>query len=269
MKKVLITGMAGLVGSVIENHLRNHFSFSSLDLVDYPNVNGFKGDISNLESIKPAFKDQDAVIHLAADANGAATWDSLLPNNIIGTYNVFEASRLAGIKRIVVASSNHVVGFIPVKNKTYRSIYEERTTIKSSGMPYIGTNEIRPCCLYGVTKSFGESLGSYYYDKFGVSVISLRIGGVFEKDDFGNGPSHRALWLSHKDLAQIMQKSIDSPLDIGSKIIYGISANDLRIHDIESGENIGYFPNDNAGMPTNEINREFDYQSYFKCNGPH
>ena len=93
MKNVLITGMAGLVGSVIENNLRNHFSFSSLDLVDIPNVNSFKGNISNLESIKHAFKNQDAVIHLAADSSGAATWDSLLPNNIIGTYNVFEASQ--------------------------------------------------------------------------------------------------------------------------------------------------------------------------------
>ena len=106
MKKVLITGMAGLVGSVIQNYLRDHFSLSSLDLVDIPNVKSFKGDVSNLDSIKYAFNNQDAVIHLAADPNGGATWDSVLPNNIIGTYNVFEASRLAGIKRIVVASSS-------------------------------------------------------------------------------------------------------------------------------------------------------------------
>ena len=267
MKKVLITGMAGLVGSVIQKYLTKDFSLSSLDLVDIPNVKSFKEDITNLDSIKHIFNNQDAVIHLAADPNGDAKWDSVLSNNIIGTYNVFEASRLAGIKRIVLASSNHVVGFTPIKDKAYKSIYEERTTVKSSDIPYVGTNVVRPCCLYGVSKSFGESLASYYYDRFGISVISIRIGGVFEKDKFGNKPSHSSLWLSQKDLGQVMKKSIEAPLDIGYKIIYGISANDFRIHDIEPGKDIGYFSNDNAGSELKIT--ELDYESHFRCNGPH
>ena len=85
MKKVLITGMAGLVGSVIQKHLTKDFLLSSLDLVDIPNIKSFKEDITNLDSIKHVFNNQDAVIHLAADPNGGATWDSILPNNIIGT----------------------------------------------------------------------------------------------------------------------------------------------------------------------------------------
>ena len=267
MKKVLITGMAGLVGSVIQKYLTKDFLLSSLDLVDIPNIKSFKEDITNLDSIKHVFNNQDAVIHLAADPNGGATWDSILPNNIIGTYNVFEASRLAGIKRIILASSNHVVGFTPVKDKPYKSIYEERTTVNDSDIPYVGTNEIRPCCLYGVSKSFGESLASYYYDQFGISVISIRIGGVFENDEFGDKPSHKALRLSHKDLGQVMKKSIEAPLDIGHKIIYGISENDFRIHDIEPGKDIGYFSNDNAAGELKIT--DLDYQSYFKCNGPH
>ena len=105
-KKVLITGGAGLIGSIIINRLGNKYEFSSLDLRAVDGVPSTVANLDNLEAIIPAFNLIDTVIHLAADRSPEGSWDSILKNNLIATYNVFEASKLAGVKRVICASSN-------------------------------------------------------------------------------------------------------------------------------------------------------------------
>ena len=102
LKKVLITGITRVKGLLCSN-LSRDYEIKGLA----PEENGwstiFQGDIRNIDDILPAFRGQDCVVHLAADASVSAPWESILPNNIVGTYNVFEACRLNGVKRVVYA----------------------------------------------------------------------------------------------------------------------------------------------------------------------
>ena len=118
--KILVTGMCGRLGTVIGEKLNQDFELTSLDLTAKKGFNSFTGNISSLEEIQSAFFYQDAVIHLGADPRGESTWESVLQNNIIGTRNVFEAARIANVKRIIFATTNHVVGFLYQQNNLYQ-----------------------------------------------------------------------------------------------------------------------------------------------------
>ena len=109
-------------------------------------------------------------------------------------------------------------------------------------------DDLRPDSYYGVSKAFGESLGSYFHDAHGISVICLRIGWVMTPDDPTFGPPALSLWLSHRDAAQLIERSIDAPESVGFAIVYGMSKNTLRIWDIESSATIiGFEPQDGSG----------------------
>ena len=109
MKKILITGGSGLVGKIISNYLSKKYKIRILDQKNGSNET-IIGDISNLESIKKAFKEIDTVIHLAGDRRVHGNWDSILNNNIVGIYNIYEAAKENNIKRIIFASSQHATG---------------------------------------------------------------------------------------------------------------------------------------------------------------
>ena len=232
------------------------FELSSLDLVEAEGLRSHVADLADLDAIKPAFVDQEVVVHLGGDPRGEAPWDSVLGNNIVGTYNVMEAAREAGVSRVVFASTNHVVGFYPEKEEPYKAVFEGRLGDLRHPMPLLSTDLIRPCCYYGVSKAFGEALGSYYHDRFGISCICLRIGGVsLEEGWHRKRGSGLAMWLSHRDAAQLVEKSIDAPPSVGYAIVYGISNNTLRIHEIDSAERIlGYRPQDDAGVALDSQN---------------
>lgn len=247
-KRVLVTGMAGQIGGIIRRQLGDLYVLSGLDKVDVDDVPTTISDVSDYEGIRPAFDDVDVVVHLGADPSPHGSWASILDNNIVGTRNVFEAARDAGVKRVVFASSNHVVGYYPLKQDPYKAIYDGRLEELRRPFPALTTELIRPDSYYGVSKAFGESLGSYFHDAFGLSVICLRIGWVMTPDDPTFSPPALSLWLSHRDAAQLIQKSIDAPPSVGYTIVNGESANALSIWDIQMTENvIGYQPEDGAG----------------------
>ena len=249
-KNVLVTGISGRIGKIVCEFLGTKYQIKGLDLVPAPDFETHIADLSDLESIKIAFENQDVVVHLGADPNGGAPWDSILKNNIVGTYNVMEASREAGVKRIVFASTNHVVGYIPETQSPYKEIFEGQLNGLRRPYPLIGTENIRPCCHYGVGKSLGESLGSLYNDKYGISFIAIRIGGLVDKQPGWQTRQKGGLsmWLSHRDAAQIIERSIDAPNSVGFTIVYGMSGNSLRVHEIESAKEVlGYLPKDDAG----------------------
>ena len=112
-KRVLVTGLSGVVGSALRSEFEERYELSSLSRYGtegLPDERNFKGNISDLESILPAFEGQDTVVHLAADRSARADWSSALKNNFVGTYNVFEAAKIAGVKRVVYGSSQHSTG---------------------------------------------------------------------------------------------------------------------------------------------------------------
>ena len=246
--RVLVTGAAGQIGGIVRSKLGFRYELVGLDLADCGWPESYVADLSDLESIRPAFEGVDAVVHLGADPSPKASWESTLNNNIVGTRNVYEAARLAGAGRVILASTNHAVGFYPLKDDPYKAIYEGRLAEVRRPFRMLDHKDLRPDSLYGVSKAFGEVLGSYYQDEYELSVICLRIGWVMTPDDPTFHPAALSLWLSHRDTAQLIQKAIDAPASVGFAIVHGMSRNALRIWDIEAGERIiGFSPLDGAG----------------------
>ncbi len=248
MKKILITGGAGLVGSILIEGLKNKFEIRILDQKSVEGIDSRVGDISNLESILPTFENIDTVVHLAGDRRVHGDWNSILNNNITGIYNIYEASRISGVKRVVFASSQHATGgFYDVEPWSFinNGEYEK---LPDNYKPLDETCRIRPDSYYGASKSFGESLGSYYSDFYNLSTIHIRIGWVISDDDPTFSPISLNLWLSHKDICQIIELSVNANEDIKYDIFYATSDNHWKIWSIDKAKNIlGYKPEDGAG----------------------
>ena len=227
--RVLITGAGGRIGTTLALHLRDRYALRLHYHHAPPNPpvdDVVTGDVSDFAAMQRAVAGVDAVVHLAADPRTTAPWDSVLPNNIIGTYNVFEAARQAGVRKIVFASTNHVMG-----------MYD-----RDHQWPVYSHLPVRPDSLYGVSKAFGEALGRYYADRYGISVICLRIGWFLSEP---HDEISRWMWLSPRDCAQIVWRALESPLPFG--IFYAISNNSGRHWDItDAMELLGYRPEDDA-----------------------
>ena len=250
--RVLVTGAEGTIGTAVREHLSDRYELVALTLTaqDFPS---HVADISELESIQPAFENVDAVVHLAASPAIETPWDEVLRNNIVGTYNVFEAARQAGAERVVFASSNHAVGMYELDGAP--ELYEI-----DDGRSYDHTAEIRPDSLYGVSKAYGEALGRFYAERHGLRVFCLRIGAVREKDDptepstnplieldpDGRRNRMRAVWLSKRDCAELIARCLDVD-GVPWAIVYGVSANPRRFWDLShAAELIGWEPRDAA-----------------------
>ncbi|MFW6194983.1 MAG: NAD-dependent epimerase/dehydratase family protein [Chloroflexota bacterium] len=247
-KKVLITGGAGLIGSVVRDHLGHMYDFTSLDLKEADGARSFVANLSDLDAIMPAFEGQHTVVHLAADRRAYSDWDSNLPNNFVGTYNVYEAARQSGVQRVIFASSNHATGGYYLDPPWS---YIARGEFDRVERPYPLVDEtyrIRPDGYYGTAKAFGEALGSYYSDYHGLSAINLRIGWTISSDDPAFSPMALALWLSHRDTAQVVQKAIDAPESVKYETVYATSDNRWKILSLERArEVLGFQPQDGAG----------------------
>ena len=252
MKKILITGGAGLVGSILIEGLKNNFEIRILDQKAVEGIDSRVGDISNLESILPAFENIDTVVHLAGDRRVYGDWNSILNNNITGIYNIYEAARINGVERLVFASSQHATGgFYDVEpwsfinNGEYEKLPDNYKQLDE-------TCRIRPDSYYGASKSFGESLGSYYSDFHNLSTIHIRIGWVISDDDPTFSPISLNLWLSHKDICQIIELSVNADKNIKYDVFYATSDNHWKIWSIDKAKNIlGYKPKDGAGSTFN------------------
>ena len=187
-KRVLVTGMSGLIGGVVRRELEGMYELRALNRSDVPGVTCYQVDIANMEAIRPAFEGVDTVIHLSGAVGAGISWEDALNTNIVGTYNAYEASRLAGVKRFIFASTVWVndVGMVVTDHETgypYYLIAQGRYDEVSKPWPMI-THEtpIRPVDLNVSTKVWGEALGRSYSDTHGLSVICLRIGAVTKED---------------------------------------------------------------------------------------
>ncbi len=255
-KRVLVTGAAGTIGSAVRKHLSDVYDLHYLTHhpADFPST---VADITDLAAIQPAFEGMDAVVHLAASAAVETPWEDILPNNLIGTYNVYEAAHRSGVERVVFASSNHTIGMYEYANQP--DLY----TLDDS-RAWDHTVEVRPDSLYGVSKVYGEALGRYYVDRFGLKVFCLRIGTVTNDDDpraesvTAKSPAllnlpveerlkrMRATWLSQRDCAQLTQRCLDAQ-DVNWAVVYGISNNPRQFWDLKHARDLlGYEPQDSA-----------------------
>ena len=167
--------------------------------------------------------------------------------SIVGAYNTYEACRLNGVKRIVYASTI-MVSWGYQADEPYKSITDGRYADLPSKLPIVTKESpVRPTDLYPCSKVWGEALGRYYSDLHGLSVVCLRIGGVNDPDAPGDSPIGHAVWCSHRDIVQLVERAIDAPPSIRYDIFYGVSNNKHRFVDIEHArQSLGFVPQDGA-----------------------
>jgi uronate dehydrogenase len=234
MKTVLITGAAGDIGSHLRRELAGIYRLRLSDIRPIPALNpgeSFEaGDITDLERMVAVTRGVDAIVHLGGVA-AEAEWERILQGNIVGCYNVFEAARRNGVKRILFATSNHAVGF-----------YRRDQTIDHRVYP-------RPDSRYGLSKVFGEQLGSLYADKYGLEVYCMRIGNVNPKPV---DKRRLSIWISPRDLAQLVRIGVDHP-EVRFEIVYGVSDNRRSWYDNSNARRLGYSPQDRSEEYAAEI----------------
>mgnify|MGYP002779513720 FL=1 len=233
-QKLLITGAAGRIGQLFVQHLKDRYDLVLTDIVDAPETFGFpftKADISSLESIRPLFDDVHTVVHLAADYRREAPWESLLPNNVIGAYNVFEAAHQANCKRVIFASSINSVDGYP------------------AGMQIHTNMPVAPLNLYGASKAWGEAVGRFYADFKGLSVHCLRLGWVTPHDnEFIKTKANTvmlSMTLTHRDLLNLLDSCLAS--EVHFAMVHGISDNTFKRLDLsDTKATLGYAPVDDS-----------------------
>ena len=242
---VLVTGLSGLIGSALRRHLaESAYEVRGLNRRAVPGVMCHQADIGNLAAIEPAFAGVDVVVHLAA-AVGGPPFEAVLQDNVIGAYNVFEAARRAGVRRVVFASSGAVVSGYesePPYSALVAGRYDE------AGSVPILTHEspLRPSGLYGASKVWGEALGRHYADAHGLSVICVRIGRV-TREDRPQLPREFAVWCSQRDIASFLERSIAAPPGIRFDTFFVTSNNRWGYRDLtHAREMLGWEPLDRA-----------------------
>jgi uronate dehydrogenase len=237
MNRILITGAAGKIGKALRDGLRGGYPL--MRLADIASLGASREgeelvttDIRDVAALEKAMAGIDCVVHLAGVPE-EAKWETVLPLNIEGCYNVFEAARRQGVRRVIFASSNHAVGF-----------HRRERFIDNTVVP-------RPDTRYGVSKVFGEALGRLYADKYGLSVACLRIG-TFRVPDRPADARQLLTWISHRDMVQLVRRCIDHP-DYHFVTVYGVSNNLRSRWDNTNVKFLGYRPQDDSEVFAAEI----------------
>ncbi len=244
--RVVVTGAAGLIGRILWKSLGERWELVGIDKRPDPAAGIVEGSILDQKTVSCLMDGATAVVHLGASSDVGAPWEKLVAPNIEGTRSVLEAARASGLKRFVFASSNHVTGLYE-SDMPYRSIMEgDCEGLDAERLDRI-THEwpIRPDSVYGASKAFGEALGRYYAEMFGLEVICLRIGTVNEEDS-PQSPRQYATLLTHRDLTALIEACLSAE-NVPHAILYGVSANTWRIWDLEEPRRVlGWIPEDNA-----------------------
>ncbi|MEY2953327.1 MAG: hypothetical protein RLZZ401_1414 [Pseudomonadota bacterium] len=227
-KRILMTGAAGGLGQAMRARLKVNCQVLRLsDRVALGPAQAHEeialADLADPEAVLSMMQDVDAVVHFGG-VSVEGPFGPILQANILGAYNLYEAARKQGTRRVVFASSNHVTGF-----------YKQSETITADHPP-------RPDGLYGLSKAFGEDLARFYFDRYGIETACVRIGSSFPE------PKDRrmlASWLSHGDLHRLITACLTTPV-LGHSIIFGMSNNAVTWWDNARARHVGYVPLDSS-----------------------
>lgn len=227
-RRLLLTGAAGNLGKQLRGKLAEWADIVRVsDIVpvsaDAPHEEAMQVDLADRAAVHALLEGVDALVHLGG-ISVEAPFDDILQANILGLYNVYSAAQKQGVKRIVYASSNHAVGF------------HEVTEVLDTDAPH------RPDGMYGLSKCFGEDLSRYYYDRFGLETVCLRIGSSFEQP---KNPRMMVTYLSYRDLAELVRCSLFTNR-VGHAIVYGVSDNPTLWVDNTKASFLGYRPQDSS-----------------------
>jgi uronate dehydrogenase len=226
---IVITGAAGLVGSMLRTRLaRPGRTLRVLDIAPLlagPGEEAIQASVTDVDAMTAACQGADAVIHLAG-IPGEAPWPRILEVNINGGYAAFEAARRAGTPRVIFASSNHAVGFVP------RSAFP----VPDYAFP-------APDSFYGISKASTEALASMYHHRYGMDAICVRILSCFPQP---RNVRMLSTWLSPDDAGRLFEACLtaDRP---GFRVVFGVSANTRGGWvSLAEAEALGYQPQDDA-----------------------
>ncbi|WP_046236381.1 MULTISPECIES: NAD-dependent epimerase/dehydratase family protein [Pseudomonas syringae group] len=227
--RLLLTGAAGGLGKVLRETLRPYTNVLRLsDIAEMaPAVDDREEvqvcDLASKDAVHKLVEGVDAIVHFGG-VSVERPFEEILGANICGVFHIYEAARRHGVKRVIFASSNHVIGF-----------YKQTETIDAH-------SPRRPDSYYGLSKSYGEDMASFYFDRYGIETVSIRIGSSFAE------PQNRRMmstWLSFADLTQLIERSLYTP-DVGHTVVYGVSDNKTVWWDNRLASKLDYTPKDSS-----------------------
>jgi uronate dehydrogenase len=228
ISRLLLTGAAGGLGQVLRASLKPFVQTMRLsDIAELTPAGAGEEvqrcDLADKAAVQALVQGCDAIVHMG----GISTehpFEQILEANIKGVFHLYEAARLQGVKRVVFASSNHVIGF-----------HKQGEVIDANCAK-------RPDGYYGLSKSFGEDLSRFYFDRYGIETACLRIGSSFPE-----AKDRRMLitWLSYRDLTELIRCCLFAP-SLGHTIVYGVSDNRDKWWDNAQAAHLGFKPQDNS-----------------------
>jgi len=245
MRRVLITGMSGLIGEAVRRRLEGRFVLRALNRRPLPGVECHQADIGDLDAIAPAFREVDAVVHLAANVQPNPSFEAVLRDNVVGTYHVFEAARRAGVKRVIYASSGATVSNCE-RDEPYAALVAGRYDEVAEWPVLTHESPVRPHGLYGCSKIWGEALARHFADTTGMSMICLRIGAV-NREDRPMEPREFSVWCSRRDIAQMVDRCLAAPDSLRFDVFFVTSETKWGYRDLEHARAVvGFSPEDRA-----------------------
>ncbi len=225
--RILVTGAAGSVGSTVAHGLKERYQIRGHDRVPMPDLDDtLVSNLDDFDALLEATRDIDAIAHIGG-LPGGNEWEPMLQSNFIGTYNVFEAARINGVKRIAYASRAGVLSRYP-RSQTRTA---EMTTT--------------PVGIYTVSKVFAEALAHSYAHQHEMEMVCVRIGNFKLDRDQPEHPHH----LSHGDCVRVFEQALIHP-GVKFEVVFGVSGSNWPLYDMEHGKRaIGYEPQDFAEVP--------------------
>jgi uronate dehydrogenase len=228
ISRLLLTGAAGGLGQVLRESLKPFTR--TLRLSDMTDLGAARAseeimncDLADKEAVSSLVKGVDAIVHMGGISTEHA-FEQILEANIKGVFHLYEAARRNGVKRVIFASSNHVIGF-----------HKQGEVIDANCAK-------RPDSYYGLSKSFGEDLSRFYFDRYGIETACLRIGSSFPE------PKDRRMlitWISYRDLTELIRCCLFAP-KLGHTIVYGASDNRDKWWDNATAAHLGFKPQDSS-----------------------
>ncbi|KFE57112.1 NAD-dependent epimerase/dehydratase family protein [Pseudomonas syringae] len=237
--RVLLTGAAGGLGKVLRKSLRPYAKTLRLSDISEmaPAADASEEvqicDLSDKQAVHQLVEGVDAILHFGG-VSVERPFEEILGANISGVFHIYEAARRHGVKRIIFASSNHVIGF-----------YKQDETIDAH-------SPRRPDSYYGLSKSYGEDMATFYFDRYGIETVSIRIGSSFPE------PQNRRMmstWLSFDDLTQLIERSLFTP-NVGHTVVYGMSANRDVWWDNRFAAHLGYTAKDSSEVFRDKVEQQ-------------
>jgi uronate dehydrogenase len=226
--RLLLTGAAGGLGRELRPRLRSLARVLRLsDVAAMAPASGSEevmtAALQDAAAVDRIVEGSQAIVHLGGIST-EGPFAPILEANIVGVWNLYEAARRHGVRRIVFASSNHVTGF-----------YRQDQVVAP-------TDPMRPDGHYGLSKAFGENVARFYFDRYGLESVCLRIGSSFPE------PRDRrmlATWLSYDDLERLVVASLTAPV-VGCSVVYGVSDNTTTWWDNSAAAHLGFRARDSS-----------------------